>query len=392
MRTTWAAGPAAQPVEQYASDAWNEVTKTAESMAHDLTVLMNEVNDIYEATMRELDQLERDFRAGAKKVATSAVRDTRAAVHTVATAYHKTVAAAKKAVSATASFVKNHAATIVSIAVGAGTFLGCTALSLGIGAVGCAVLAGAAASGVSYAMSCGKSANGCTATGAIEAIGIGAIGGAVGGALAGPLGGELVSEALDGVFPDIATSAIIGGYSGGGAGAVTGALGYAAGCGSSCSWSGLGSAVASGTEDGVLGGAVAGGVAEALPDMPGVAGCLASSVVSGMAGASVPHSFVGSTPVLMADGSTKQIDQVKVGDKVADAVPGQGGVLDNTVTGVIVTHTDQDFVDVTVVPVKKSGADQTSAQKANNAGGGSHSKPAKRIAIVSTFSRGRCLT
>jgi RHS repeat-associated protein len=63
------------------------------------------------------------------------------------------------------------------------------------------------------------------------------------------------------------------------------------------------------------------------------------------------HSFAGGTPVLMADGSSKPIDQVKVGDKVADALPGVPLGTKNqvhTVTAVHVTYTDRDYTAVTV--------------------------------------------
>jgi hypothetical protein len=53
----------------------------------------------------------------------------------------------------------------------------------------------------------------------------------------------------------------------------------------------------------------------------------------------------------MADGSMKPIGQVKIGDTIADSVPGESGVRDNAVTNVIATYADRDFVDVTVEPV-----------------------------------------
>jgi hypothetical protein len=64
------------------------------------------------------------------------------------------------------------------------------------------------------------------------------------------------------------------------------------------------------------------------------------------------HSFVGTTPVLMADGSTRPISQVKVGDQVSDAVPGDSAQQTHTVQNVITTTTNRDFVDVTVKPSK----------------------------------------
>ncbi|MFI9384803.1 Hint domain-containing protein [Kutzneria sp. NPDC052558] len=62
----------------------------------------------------------------------------------------------------------------------------------------------------------------------------------------------------------------------------------------------------------------------------------------------IKHSFVGSTGVLMADGSTKPISQVKVGDQVTNSVPGDATLQTHAVQKVIVTQTDRDFVDLTV--------------------------------------------
>lgn len=62
------------------------------------------------------------------------------------------------------------------------------------------------------------------------------------------------------------------------------------------------------------------------------------------------HSFVGSTGVLMADGSNKAISLVKVGDRVPNTVPGSVVGQVHTVQKVIVMTTDHDFVDMTVKP------------------------------------------
>jgi hypothetical protein len=66
----------------------------------------------------------------------------------------------------------------------------------------------------------------------------------------------------------------------------------------------------------------------------------------------------------MADGSSKPISRVKAGDRVADAVPGQAGSQVHTVSKVIVTRTDRDFVDVTVAPVAKGPARRALASAA----------------------------
>ncbi|GAB3966745.1 polymorphic toxin-type HINT domain-containing protein [Actinoallomurus acanthiterrae] len=62
-----------------------------------------------------------------------------------------------------------------------------------------------------------------------------------------------------------------------------------------------------------------------------------------------PHSFIGSTRVLMADGTAKPISKVKPGDKVKNSKPGlRDKPQVHTVDDVIVTHTDHAFVDLTV--------------------------------------------
>jgi Pretoxin HINT domain len=83
----------------------------------------------------------------------------------------------------------------------------------------------------------------------------------------------------------------------------------------------------------------------------------------------------------MADGTTKSIDQVKVGDKIADAVPGQSGTKDNTVTAVIVTYTDHDFVDVTAVPVDGTNA---AAEKPTASAAQAHAKAQAQAKAAAT--------
>lgn len=59
-------------------------------------------------------------------------------------------------------------------------------------------------------------------------------------------------------------------------------------------------------------------------------------------------SFVGTTQVLMADGTKKPIDQVKVGDKIGNSDPGNPTVKSDTVTDVHITYTDHDFDHLTI--------------------------------------------
>src|SRR5262249_15836744 len=85
-----------------------------------------------------------------------------------------------------------------------------------------------------------------------------------------------------------------------------------------------------------VGGAILGGVGgEGIPEPPG---CPANS-------------FTAETRVLMADGSAKPINEIKVGDKIANAVPGtSAGTRDqaHTVTAIHITRTDHDYTDVVI--------------------------------------------
>ena len=62
----------------------------------------------------------------------------------------------------------------------------------------------------------------------------------------------------------------------------------------------------------------------------------------------VPHSFVAGTPVLLADGTSKPIEEVDPGDTVRTVDPQTGETGDRQVTHTIRTDDDEQFVDVTV--------------------------------------------
>ncbi|WP_232241240.1 LamG-like jellyroll fold domain-containing protein [Kutzneria sp. 744] len=353
-------------------------------VVHAVQTVVHAVADAYHAVVRAAARVVQRVVRVARVVYHAAVHVVKTAYHKVATAVHKAVAAAKqvasnavqsvtsaakavvssakKAVATAATFVKNHASTIAGIAVGIGVGLACTAATGAVGVIGCAALAGAAGNAVSYAMDCQASHN-CSVGGAVEAVGLGALGGALGAGLAGPLGGKLVANALEDVMPKLAASALVGLGSGAGAGAVTSAVGYGMSCGSSsdgCSLSGAASAVGSGAMWGGLIGGIAGGLTsgsgEPSPATAESESAGASAERPSSAGkeeespscATTVHSFVGSTGVLMADGTSKPISQVKVGDEVANSVPGEATLQSHTVQKVIVTQTDRDFVDLTI--------------------------------------------
>ncbi|MFJ2559223.1 MULTISPECIES: hypothetical protein [unclassified Streptomyces] len=158
----------------------------------------------------------------------------------------------KKAAKASAHFVKQHAATIASVAVGVVVFAGCTAATGGVGVIGCAALAGAAANGVGYMMSDGpKSVGGFLGSVAVGAA-TGALGGAAGGLAAGAAGRLLAG---------VGGRVVQGAAQGTAGGAAEGAVGYGISCASSeegCSVSGAAKVTAIGAATGGIFGAAAG--------------------------------------------------------------------------------------------------------------------------------------
>jgi Pretoxin HINT domain len=72
-----------------------------------------------------------------------------------------------------------------------------------------------------------------------------------------------------------------------------------------------------------------------------------------------PCSFVGSTPVLLADGATTPINKIKVGDVIQNSVPGLSGTQDHAVTAVETIYTDRDFVQLGIAPVSEAEAGKT---------------------------------
>jgi hypothetical protein len=197
------------------------------------------------------------------------------AVHLVKTAYHD----AAKAATATVAFVKRHAALIVSLEVGAAVFAGCEAVTLGIGSIGCAALAGAASSMASYAVTAAQ-------TGHFS----------VGGLLMAGATGALIGAATAGLLQGV--GAIAGGLLGSGAEAgastmVQDAASTAAGDSASSATAAAGDSAAEDT-----------GAKSAAED--------AGSDVKPGCG----ESFTASTKVLLASGAAIPISQLQDGEKV----------------------------------------------------------------------------
>jgi RHS repeat-associated protein len=330
-------------------------------LVHAIKTTVHKVVDAYHFTVAAVKHT-------VAKVQRSFHTVTKAAVHAISTGYHKVAhaaATATKAVGhglataakATTTFVKNNYVQIASISAGVLTFAGCEFITEGAGTLGCAALSGAAANGVTYLLSCGKTAAGCSANGALEAVDLGAATGLLGGALggfAGPLASRLVSQALDGALPEVVVSAFSGAAAGAAGGGAGGAATYGLSCGttkSGCSLQGVSSAAGQGAALGALFGGVGGyratGRSTATDPVP-QGNDPAPEAGSGKSTSTACHSFTGNTGVLMANGTTKPISQVKIGDKITNAVPGDSTARTNTVTNVIVTTTDHDFVKIAI--------------------------------------------
>jgi RHS repeat-associated protein len=350
--------------------AWNGLKTVYHAAGHLVHSVTHYVSDRFNRTMQALDreiaslerqlrQIEIDTRRQVAR-ARKAAQDTYNKAHGLGKwAYH----AAAKAVRTTATVFKNHAAAIASFAASTLVFMGCeAAVSVATGGVGavpgaiaCGALAGAVGGAIDQTAKCMDGQKGaCSANSYAGSIGLGAVGGALGGGIGGSLGGKLAESALGDVLPKLVTNTLEGAAIGGISGGATGAAQYGLTCSETsagCSWSGLGSATAKGAAVGAIGGAAGGvlatGGAAARARLRGGE----SEPVTGSGESSkgcTTHSFTAATAVLMADGSSKPISQVKVGDKVADAVPGDRKGEVHKVEKVIVTKTDHDFVDLTI--------------------------------------------
>lgn len=219
---------------------------------------------------------------------------------------HQVAAAAGQAVDKAGKFLAHHAADIASLVVSTVVFAGCEAVvgipTGGVGAIAgaaaCGALAGAAGNIAAAVVDAAQHHTPLTASGLLGAGLSGAVSGAIGGAL-GSAGGQLISKGANAVLSAIqariATSA-------------------AATAEASAVRSTLASAVS---------------------------GC-----VAGVASA-MRHSFSGATLVVLGDGSSKRIDQIRRGDRVLATNPGTGVTTARLVTHTW-THHDANLLDVSV--------------------------------------------
>ncbi|MFD7320817.1 LamG-like jellyroll fold domain-containing protein [Streptomyces sp. NPDC059875] len=329
-------------VKKAVRKAARHVRKAVRYVADSVRKVKRYVKRTYKRVKRYAHKVVKHVKRAVRKVA-KAVKHV---AKKVVKAAKKVGRAVKKAAKATANFVKQHASTIASVATGIAVFAGCTAITAGVGAVGCAALAGAAANGVGYMMSDGPKSIG----GFLGAVAIGAVTGAATAGLGGLAAGA-TGRLLSGVGGRVASGAARDAAEG----AVEGAVEYGTSCINSeegCSVAGAAKATAVGAATGGVFGAAgsargpkskAGPTPDAQP-APQPAGGGACPIRRG----STPHSFTGSTAVLLADGTTKPISKVKVGDSVLTAEPGKKTKEKHRVKELIVTKTDRDYVDVVV--------------------------------------------
>ncbi|MEV6964417.1 LamG-like jellyroll fold domain-containing protein [Hamadaea sp. NPDC051192] len=237
----------------------------------------------------------------------------------------KAVKNVKDAAKATGKWIKDHKDQIIEVAAIVATVAASVALGpVGGLLVGIAIsVAKDAATGKIHSLAdLGRSVLSGAITGTIGAV-TGGVGGAIGGKIAGMVAGKIGT----GILARAATGAIGGAISGGVGGGVGDAATQYVQNGH-VDWGRAGAAALTGA---VVGGAMGAG-----------GGALAKSSC---------HSFDPKTKVLMANGSTKPIEDVKVGDKVKATEPTTGKTEAKPVTA-LHNNNDRDLADVTVKDVK----------------------------------------
>ncbi|WP_432836901.1 scabin-related ADP-ribosyltransferase [Dactylosporangium sp. CA-092794] len=268
-------------------------------------------------------------------------------------------------------FVQEHRKAIIeglAIVGGIAAGLACTAATAGAGAVACMVGASAlinlakdAAEGNIHSW---KDALGSAGTGALQGLA-----GAAGGYLGGVVGGKVACWAatkLTGLavntFGKIAAGAISGGLSGAVSGAVSDAVSQFGTTGH-VDWGSVGTS------------AVIGGITGAFTGGRAGKDSICNKVNR--------HSFDPQTRVLMADGSTKKLEDVEVGDQVAATDPETGAARAKPVTKLWLNH-DTDLTDVTVKVTASANAKPTASTHKSTVGKATVALVAAAAVVVGT--------
>ncbi|GAA2707818.1 LamG-like jellyroll fold domain-containing protein [Micromonospora olivasterospora] len=281
------------------------------------------------AAKKRAKQLAAKAKQAAKKVAAKAVRVVKKAASQV-----------KDAAAATKKWVQEHKDTLLEVAAIGGAILAgiaCTAVTAGAGAIACMVGAGAlinlakdAAQGDIHSVG---DALGSVGTGAVSGL----VGGA-GGAIAGRVGALVANKVGTGLAGRLATEAAENTVEDAiGQVATTGRYNPRAAAESMVPGLSLLSRKGGGARSaGASSGGGAGGGGNAF------------GISVGGGGATCPrHSFDPKTRVLMADGSSRPIEDVNVGDKVMATEPTTGRSEPKQVTQ-LHRNDDKDLTDLTV--------------------------------------------
>jgi RHS repeat-associated protein len=333
--TTWVANTAGQfysAASQWVGNAWNTAT-------HWVTTALSAISDAWTNVRNWVGNTVRNGVTWIKHAATTVWK---AAVYT----YNHPVQALAAAAQATGTFLKAHAADVASFIVSTAVFVGCEAATgaptAGVGAVasqvGCSALAGAVGSAVTYGMT--TPINKWNLGDAAKAIGAGAAMGAAGGAL-GMVGGKLIATfgskilgpALDSVASRLGPAALDD--------AASTVADETANIADETASTAANDATHATSEP--HGG---GGGGESEPHGGGESEPHSGTESDGSSCA-VPHSFDPATPVLMANGTTKPIGTIALGDKVESTDPATGKTTTEPVVALHDNH-DTDLADVTI--------------------------------------------
>ncbi|MER7419297.1 polymorphic toxin-type HINT domain-containing protein [Micromonospora peucetia] len=311
--------------------------------------IQKKYNQVKRAAKKKIDQGRKWAAkkvAAAKKRAKQAAAKAKQAGKKIAAKAHRAVKKAASQVSdaakAATKWVKDHKDVLLEVAAIGGAILAgiaCTAVTAGAGAIACMVGAGAlinlakdAAQGDIHSAG---DVLGSLGTGAVSGL----IGGA-GGAIAAKVGVALAKKAGTGLTGRLATEAAENGIEDGIEQlATTGTYNPRAAAENMVP--GLGGLSRKGG-----GGARSGGASSGGSGGGGGYNPLGLSVGGGRRGCPT-HSFDPKTPVLMADGTSRPIEDVNVGDKVLATDPVAGTSEPKQVTQ-LHRNTDKDLTDLTV--------------------------------------------
>ncbi|WP_433040875.1 LamG-like jellyroll fold domain-containing protein [Dactylosporangium sp. CS-033363] len=226
---------------------------------------------------------------------------------------------------------------------------------------------------------------------AAVSVGVGALAGGLGGALGGAaskVGGALASKIVGNGASSLAAKvtagaireAVGGALTGGLIGAASGAAEYGSTCvrAHDCSAGGFAAAAGEGAVGGAVSGAITGGVLGGARAARGARGSSAApdetAAPAKREGCTAPgNSFAPATPVLMADGSTKAIEDIKVGDRVLSTDPANDLTVGEPVTDLHLNK-DTELTDLTVLAgtgVAATGVVVADAGLANGSASGS---------------------